>query len=138
MRQPIINTNRNRLLIFSIIMLSTICSQLAIAQKPTVKIINAVAVKNKLLLKIEILRFQSQNMTLELKHMNSNLVQRFTIDKTLVTQTNQNCNIKLELEFPPGDIQLILFNEMNIPICSHRRQNTEENAKYYDPTKGNN
>lgn len=138
MRQPTYYTNRNRLLIFLITSSLFFCFQSAGAQKPTVIIKKAIAIKTELILNLEIKRFRSQKLTLELKHMESKLIQRFAIDKAIVIQKDDSCTINLRIKFPPGDIQILLYDENNLPICNPRRQNTEENAKNYDPSKGNN
>jgi len=141
MRQFTYCTIQNRLLtfLFTTLIFSILGIPMSIAQKSTVLIDTAIAFKkDSLLLNLKIKRFKSQDLTLELKHMNSKFIQRFGLAKSLMIDIDGNCFIRLRLKFPPGDIQILLFDSQNLPLCNPRRQNTDENAKDYDPSKGNN
>ncbi len=140
MRQFAYHTAQNRLLIFLFLTLVFLLSgnHTASAQRPTVLIDKAIDIKDSLFLNLRIKRFKSQNLTLELKLMNSEITKRFTINKSFVIEEGDNCFIKLRLRFPPGDTQILLYDDQNLAICNPRRQNTDENAKDYDPSKGHN
>lgn len=139
MRQSTYHSAKNRLLTFLFLIVALLSSnQVAVGQSPTVLIERAIAIKkDSLLLDLKIKRFKSQDLILELKHMVSGFTQKINLAASLMSDVGNTCFIRLRLKFPPGDIQILLFDQRNSPICNQRRQNTEENAKNYDPSKGN-